>query len=204
MTHHPKPELISAFLDGELRGFKLSRVKKHLSECPLCAAEYRHVKHVRRMLRENPPRMEMTDAPEFFWHKVKSEIEARGDQKETIKLPRLSLADWISLRQVALFRLASVTAVVAIGLAAAWLATTLYPPTSSSKGPIGPVASAKPVIDQVDTPLIPNTVATVLDPSQADNDDSHVTVIWVSGLPWTKNMTELQTVTANPYYYLDI
>lgn len=203
MTRHPKPELISAFLDGELRGSQQRRVQKHISQCPICAAEYRHVNHVRRMLQENPPQVEMTDSPEFFWHKVKSEIQARGDEKTTVEMPGLSLGDWLYQHRTALFRLASTTATLAVVLTAGWFAYWMYqqPP---APGPIGPQASIPPQIARVDTPLIPNTVATVLATSPAADDDAKVTVIWVSGLPWTDNMTELQTVTANPYYYLDI
>jgi hypothetical protein len=203
MKRHPKPEFISAFLDGELRGFQLRRVRKHISKCPICAAEYRHVNHVRRMLRENPPQVEMTDSPEFFWHKVKSEIQAHGDHKETVEMPGLSLADWLYQHQTALFRLASTTAALAIVLGAGLFALRMYQHPASPV-PIGHQASTHPLIARVDTPLIPNTVATVLDTSKATDDDANVTVIWVSGLPWTNDMNELQTVTANPYYYLDI
>ena len=42
-------------------------------------------------------------------------------------------------------------------------------------------------------------LATVLPGETAD-----LTVIWVSGLPWAADMTQLQTYCANPEYYLGI
>jgi anti-sigma factor RsiW len=201
MTRHPKPELISAYVDNELRGGDVRVVKEHLSECPICAAQYRHVVHVRRMLQENPPQVEMTDSHDFFWHKVKSEIESDKTRAEPVTMPRLSFADWFYLHQTAVTRFVSATAVVVVTLVAVGVSQRIF--ESGNSQPLNlVVASVPPQITNLDTPFLPHTVATVVDPSRSKQSD--VTVIWVSGLPWAKDLTELQTVTANPYHYLDI
>src|SRR5438128_2176149 len=71
------PELISAQLDGELRGVRRWLVQRHLRRCAICAAEYQRVQRVRGLLAANPVTPPMSDSPEFFWSKVKREIETR-------------------------------------------------------------------------------------------------------------------------------
>ena len=73
------PELINALVDGELKGVRRLLVERHLRGCALCAAEYRHLHHVREMLAANPPNAEMSDSPEFFWSKVEREIQRLED-----------------------------------------------------------------------------------------------------------------------------
>jgi hypothetical protein len=46
-------------------------------------------------------------------------------------------------------------------------------------------------VEQLKT-LIPHTTATAF-----DSEDAGVTVIWVSGLPWTPDMNEMKTEFAN-------
>ena len=46
---------------------------------------------------------------------------------------------------------------------------------------------------------MPHAVATTV-----HVEEGGVTVIWVSGLPWTDNMTDMQTLFAHPYEYLGI
>ncbi len=195
---HVNPELISAFVDHELRGLQLRRVKRHLDQCPLCAAECRHLGHIRGMLRENHKPVEMDDPPEFFFHKVKSEIQARGQQTETVTMGRLSWRDWLYLHQGALASATSMAAVIAIGLAVFWFSQQM---PFARRDDSGRRAHGLPLIHQVAT-FVPHAVATVLE--TPSTEESAVSVIWVSGLPWTDNMTELQTITTNPYYYLDI
>jgi anti-sigma factor RsiW len=201
MTRHPKPELISAFVDNELRGNDVRTVKDHLSHCPICAAEYRHVVHVRRMLQENPPQVDMTDSHDFFWHKVRSEIEASDNKVEQVIMPRLSIADWFSQHQTAVTRFVSATALIVVTLVALGVSQRMFRSGDNQPQTVA-VAVTAPEISDVNTPLVPHSVASVLESPRSDRSD--VTVIWVSGLPWVKDMTELQTVTANPYYYLDI
>ena len=55
-----------------------------------------------------------------------------------------------------------------------------------------PVMTLLPVTVEHVSTLIPNSVAT---PVETKDDDD--TVIWVSGLPWTPDMSEMKTLYAN-------
>ena len=79
MSHHT--DIVSGLLDGQLTGIRLWLARRHVSVCPLCAAEYRRQRHVRDMLHANPPAAAMSDSPEFFWSKVKAEIQRRGTER---------------------------------------------------------------------------------------------------------------------------
>ncbi len=176
---------LSALLDGQLGGLRRWRVVRHVRVCPTCAAEYRKQRHVRRLLRANPAPATMDDAPEFFWSKVKAEIERRGDEVVATPYPRLSWRDRLSQHQAAW---ATVTVLLVALLAGFW---TWRPPRPIAGK--APVAAAKPlaVVERVTTSL-PDTVATPIQSKEAG-----MTVIWVSGLPWTPNMTVMKTLYAS-------
>ena len=185
MSHH-NTEAVTGLLDGQLKGVRLWLVKRHVSACPVCAAEYRHQQHVRRMLRANPPVAMMNDSPEFFWSKVKAEIQRRGGEQVEAPMPRLAFSDWLEQHQFAVAT-AAASLIAAVGLL--WLVGSFY-------GTPGVTASAPPSadfakIEQLKT-AIPNTAATTF-----DSEDAGVTVIWVSGLPWTHDMNEMETEFAN-------
>jgi anti-sigma factor RsiW len=177
-AHHS--ELISALVDGELKGLRRWRIQRHVSRCAPCAAEYRHLVHVRNMLAANPVTSPMTDSPEFFWSKVKREIQAREGRTADVPMPALSFSDWLGQHR---FAFASALTVL---IAAAGLVIALQTRHQTA----GPVAILQPVAVTVERALtfIPNTVATTL----AATDDEP-TVIWVSGLPWTSDMTQMKT-----------
>lgn len=167
------PELINALLDGELKGLRRWLVQRHVGQCALCAVEYRRLRHVQQLLAANPVLPRMSDSPDFFWSKVKRDIQAEAGRTETIPAPRLSLADWLGQHQAA-FASAATAVVVVIGIALTTQAGKVPPAT----------------VERVATAL-PNTTATTFEAKEAE-----VTVIWVSGLPWTKDMTEMQTLYA--------
>ena len=48
------PELVSALLDGELKGLRRLSVQRHVGRCAVCAAEYRNLQRIRQMLAANP------------------------------------------------------------------------------------------------------------------------------------------------------
>ena len=77
MSRH-QTETISGLLDGELQGVRRWMAERHVRACPICAAEYRRQRHVRRMLQANPSTDQMSDSADFFWSKVKAEIKGRG------------------------------------------------------------------------------------------------------------------------------
>ena len=174
------PELINALLDGELTGIRRWLTQRHLNRCAVCAAEYRHLHHVREMLAANQPAASMSDSPDFFWSKVKREIQAREGRTVDVPVPTLNLSDWLGQHQ---FALASVlTTVVAVVV----LAIALRPPRAAT----APVAIIQPPVATVEhsSTLIPNTVATTIEATEAEP-----AVIWVSGLPWTPDMNEMKT-----------
>lgn len=207
MSAH-QPELINALLDGELRGMQRWIVQRHVSGCPLCATEYRRLQHVRQMLAAHPTAAQMSDSPEFFWSKVKREIETRGGQTVEMPAEQSVVSNWI--RQHA-FELATATAAFVVGLVVFGLSMFRQspadfvansepqkPPTIiqqvatvlPNEGTIS-TASAPTSVEEVSTTL-PNVVASVV-----GDHGSEPTVIWVSGLPWTSDMDDLKTVYAN-------
>jgi anti-sigma factor RsiW len=172
---------ISALVDDELHGWRRRWVEHHLRKCVACDAEYRHLRHVRTMLAGNLPQPAMSDSPEFFWSKVKREIERRGPAEVEAPLPRLTLADWLGQHAPAL---ATATAIVALAVSAAVWMPRPGPVVAEHKVPA-------PTVMKVAT-AIPDTAATPLEPKGKD-----VTVIWTDGLPWTSDMTEMKTLFAN-------
>jgi len=167
------PELISALLDGELTGLRRWLVQRHVGRCAVCAAEYRHLHHVREMLAANPVTPPMSDSPEFFWSKIKRDIQAQAGQTETVPVPHLSLADWLAQHRYA-FASATASVVVIVSLLLS------LNPKRVPLATVGHVAT-----------VLPDTTATTF-----QSPDAEATVIWVSGLPWTKDMTEMQTLFA--------
>jgi hypothetical protein len=179
MSRH-KQEWVSGLLDGELKGPRRWFVARHVRACLVCATEYRRQRNVRKMLRENQPATQMSDSPEFFWSKIKAEINRRAGETIDAPVPALGLADWLGQRTVAV---ASIAAALLIALGTVWLARR-HRPVALAQGNYA-------VIERIAT-AIPNTVATAFEAPDAD-----VTVIWVSGLPWTPDMTEMKTQFAN-------
>jgi anti-sigma factor RsiW len=179
MKQH-NPELVSAYVDGELHGLRRWLFERHLHGCLACGREFRHVQHVRRMLAANPPPAgKMDDAPEFFWSKVKREIEARGPATITVPEPALVTDGWLRGHVPALASAAVVALLVVTGF-------SLYRLRSHSTT----IARLSPEVMQAAT-KIPDTAATTI-----AGKDEDVTVIWVTGLPWTPDMTEMQTLYA--------
>ena len=206
MSSH-NTESVSGLLDGELKGLRLWLAKRHVGTCPVCAAEYRHQLHVRRLLQANPPSATMSGSAEFFWSKVKPEIQRRGEETVEVPLPRLALADWLEQHQ---FAMATAAALVITACGAVWFmqtvrrapmvtaslpAVTASLPVVTASLPAVTASVAMPTgfaqVEQLKTP-VPNSAATTF-----DSDDAGVTVIWVTGLPWTSDMTEMKTEFAN-------
>jgi len=185
MSHH-NTDRVSGLLDGQLTGVRLWMARRHVSICPVCASEYRHQQHVRRMLHANPPAAAMSDSPEFFWSKVKAEIQRRGGERAQAPTPKLAFADWLEQHQLAVVSAAAslIAALGVLSFALAFHGTHLV--LTSAPTSIGFAG-----VEQLKTP-IPHTVATAF-----DSEDAGVTVIWVTGLPWTPDMNEMKTAFAN-------
>jgi hypothetical protein len=206
MSHH-HTDIVSGLLDGQLTGVRLWLAKRHVSVCPVCATEYRRQRRVREMLHENPPTAAMSDSPEFFWATVKAEIQRRGAERVEAPIPKLGFADWLEQHQFAVVSVAALL-VAAAGILAFALAyhgtrpVVAAAPTpvqiaqvEQSKTPIPGANAATPdsfaQVEQLKTP-IPDTAATAF-----ESEDAGVTVIWVTGLPWTPDMDEMKTEFAN-------
>ena len=173
------PELISALLDGELTGLRRWLTQRHVNRCAACAAEYRRLYQVREMLAANQPVVQMSDSPEFFWSKVKREIQAREGRTADVPVPTLSLSDWLGQHQFALVSVVS-TVVVVVALSFALRPLPARVTVQIIQPPVATVEHS--------STLIPNTVATTIEATEAEP-----AVIWVSGLPWTPDMNELKT-----------
>jgi anti-sigma factor RsiW len=167
-------DLIGALADGELRGRQKRAVERHLRECLVCDVEYRKLQRVRELLAANPPQPAMSDSAEFFWSKVKREIELRGLPPVEERAPAWSLWDWVTGHAFSLATAAAVLLAVLLGLF------------------FLPRQFGGPTVVQVAT-VLPHTVATPLAP-----DAEGTTTIWLSGLPWTKDMNQMQTYFADP------
>jgi hypothetical protein len=178
MNHH-NTEAVTGLLDGELKGLRRWLTQRHVSRCPACAEEYRRQEQVRQLLRANPAVTPMSDAPEFFWSKVKAEIQRHGDKRVAVPMPQLPFADWLRQHQFA----AVTAAAVVIGVVGA----LCMPAVKSWE----PKTAHFTQVEQLKTP-VPHAAATSF-----DNDDDDVTVIWVTGLPWTPDMNGMKTEFAN-------
>jgi len=153
----------------------------------VCAGDYRRQRHVRRLLQVNPPTVRMSDSPGFFWSKVKREIKRRGEETVKVPVPRLALPDWLLRHQ---FTVATTAAAVIATVSVIWLVQTPTRPVGRHVAPAPtPVSFAQ--VEKLKT-AIPNTTATTV-----ESPDAQVTVIWVSGLPWTPNMNQMKTEFAN-------
>ncbi len=121
---------------------------------------------------------------EFFWSKVKQSIKSAPTETHApahLDQPRLTAADWLWQRPVLAPVSALASLVVLIG--AVWILGGRHT-TSSQPGDHARI----PAVERT----LPGTVA-----SSFDMEDGEVSVIWVSGLPWTPDMSTMRTVFGN-------
>jgi hypothetical protein len=192
-VHHS--DMVDGLIDGHLKGWRRWLAQRHVSRCPICALEYRHQGHVSRMLQDHKPQREMPESGPAFWARVKSEIESAAAATAATPapaLPRLSFRDWLS-EHPALVPATALAALVIIG-GVFWLTRPATPAGSVPQlARHEPPVATRPyaAVEHVET-TIPDAVATPF-----RSEEAGVTVIWVSGLPWTEDMTEMQTLFAN-------
>jgi predicted anti-sigma-YlaC factor YlaD len=185
MIHH-NTEAVTGLLDGELKGLRRWMVQRHVNRCSACAEEYRRQEQVRQLLRANPTVMPMSDSPGFFWSKVKAEIQRRGDERVAVPTPHLAFIDWLGQHQLAVATAAA--ALIAV-VGVLWFMPAFRGTTTVAASV--PTTHHFALIEHLKTP-VPHTVATAF-----DNEDADVTVIWVTGLPWTPDMNGMKTEFAN-------
>lgn len=172
MKNH-NTERLSALADGELRGISRWLTRRHLRHCASCAAELERIERVRAALAANRPVVEMSDSAEFFWSKVRREIEARGAQTERVPVPQLSWGDWLRVNQ-AVWVPVTAALVAVCGL---WL----------TMGPTAPMTRRGVVtIEEAETG-VPNAMATPLKGTTPD-----VGVIWLTGMDWAADMDDMK------------
>ncbi|HXI83798.1 MAG TPA: hypothetical protein VNL17_06875 [Verrucomicrobiae bacterium] len=206
MRHH-NTTLVTGLVDGQLKGLRLWLAKRHLNSCPVCALEYRHQQHVRRLLQANPPSATMSDSAEFFWSKVKTEIRRRGEEPVEVSSPQRALTNWLRRHQ---FAMATATALIIAACGAVWFMQPVHRAPEVTVSVATPATPHAPkVAVSVPTPSTPTTppdfaqveeVKTPVPRSTAttfDSEEAGVTVIWVSGLPWTPDMNGMKTEFAN-------
>jgi anti-sigma factor RsiW len=168
------PELVSALVDGQLTGLRRWLTQRHVDACPTCAEQYRQEQQLHATLAANPPPIAMSDSADFFWSKVRRDIDARGTESIRVPVPTLSLRDWLGQHHYALA--SATTALVAVfGLF--WTATIDRTPPPQIV-----------MVENASTEL-PDTDVTI-----CKGSDKSVSVIWVSGLPWTPNLSEMKSV----------
>jgi len=64
MSEHIQ-EWLGAYLDGELRGWRLQQVEKHLAECQECSTELAELRNLSALLQEAPIERDFTPAERF-------------------------------------------------------------------------------------------------------------------------------------------
>jgi len=196
--------LVTGLVDGELKGRRLRLAKRHIKSCPVCALEYRHQQHVRKLLQANPPLAVMSDSADFFWSKVKKEIQRRGEESVEVPSPQVAPTGWLRRHQ---FAMATAMALFVAACGAVWFMQTGHrapevalsmPTPAAPHAPEMVVSMPTPStppdfaqVEEVKTP-VPSSTATTFDSVEAG-----VTVIWVSGLPWTPDMNGMKTEFAN-------
>jgi len=70
---------LGAYLDGELRGFRLRSVEGHLQECAVCRSELEALAQLSTLLQESPA-MEASTPPERFVAQVALRLPRRQQQ----------------------------------------------------------------------------------------------------------------------------
>lgn len=167
--------------DQQLKGWRRWWAERRLAHNPVAAVEYREQMRARQLLREFPPRKPDPPSADQFWMRVRADIQ-RASQAPARPVPSAHpLTQWWT-EPVAVLTAVLVLLVVAASLLAPWYRSQVARRT---------VAVPPTAVQRVAT-TIPNTVA-----SPFHVRETGVTCIWVSGLPWTPNMVEMQTLYAN-------
>ncbi len=187
MKDHQQAEWVDGLIDGELRGWRRWAARRHLGRCPHCALRFQQHGRLHRALQDHPTRPDMGQAAEVFWDQVKHSIETTAnatDPAGIVDRPRLTFADWLWQRPV--LAPAGALASVALLAGAVWIISGLG--VNNTPGPVPPAAMTVTGMERT----LPHTVA-----SSFDTADGQVSVIWVSGLPWTPDMPTMRSVFGN-------
>jgi anti-sigma factor RsiW len=118
---------LSAYLDAELTGEQMIKVRRHLQECPTCAEEAESVKTLLSALGS----MKMEQPPAGFEQRLMASLPA--DRKP------------IKVKRIAVFGLAAASSLAAAAAATAFflMSTSVDEPTASAK-PVPPRINDQP------------------------------------------------------------
>lgn len=166
--------------DQQLTGWRRWWAERRLAHNPVAAVEYREQVRARELLHQNPPRLPAPEPPDLFWARVRADIEQRGDAHQPV------VASWWARAwsEQPIMGLAGVLAVLA-------LAALIMAPWYRARIARTAAVAQPTAVHQVAT-TIPHTVA-----SPFHVRETGATCIWISGLPWTPDMVEMQTLFAH-------
>ncbi|MDW8343619.1 MAG: hypothetical protein RMM51_03920 [Verrucomicrobiae bacterium] len=168
--------------DQQLKGWRRWWAERHLARNPVAAVEYREQVRARELLHENPPHQPVPEPTDVFWARVRADIEQRH---QTTPVPHTALASWWT-RLWTEQPLVVVSAVLALLIAAAFVTVAWH------RARVTRTAATEPTAVHRVATTIPHTVA-----SPFHVPETGATCIWISGLPWTPDMTEMQTLFAH-------
>ena len=130
MSEHGQ-EWLNAYLDGELRGWRLERVENHLAVCPECRAELEALRRLSHMVQQLPLPQTLPSA-ERFTAQVMLRLPRRHARTNQGSMPQMGwylapvalLVAWAFLQAVSWLSTGIWTAgeVGLLGETAAWLA----------------------------------------------------------------------------------
>ena len=83
-------EWLSPYLDGELHGWRLQQVEKHLTECQECSSELVELRSLSTLLRETPVEGDFTPADRF----TAQVLRRLPPQQETALRSKVMKAGW--------------------------------------------------------------------------------------------------------------
>lgn len=96
MSTQENPELLSAYLDGELPAEEAEKVKTHVMTCPLCGRELQQLQRLKNLLQK---KIQINPAPPALRSKIRLTIDKRGPRSAWVEalLANLRTPAWAAL-----------------------------------------------------------------------------------------------------------
>jgi len=157
MTDLPTALKLQAHLDGELAPDEARELVSLLQRDAEARALFDELKGTRRLLAANEPEIELPESREFYWSKIRRELE-RLDREPPVRPPRAwGIPRWLRL---------ALPACAVLVLTAVMMHQTAFAP--------GPRAPLFAVGDEIETPL------EELNSFTFRSESARMTVVWVS------------------------
>ncbi len=157
MIDLPTALKLQAQLDGELAPDEARDVVALLQRDAEARALFDELKGTRRLLATHQPELQLPESREFYWSKIRREIERAEREPEPRPRPAWSVGHWLRL---------ALPACAALLFAALLLHRFVFAPHSSS--------ALFAVGDEIETPLEEQESFTFR------SESAHLTVVWVS------------------------